>query len=60
MSEVETINNRNLDEYIRTMQELKNEKEMTETNSSLHMKQLQEQISYQTNQLEELKRIKAI
>lgn len=29
ISEVESINNRNLDEYIRTMQELKSEKDFT-------------------------------
>jgi hypothetical protein len=48
IAEVETINNRNLDEYIRSMQDLKGEKDFTETQTSLHMKQLQEQIKYQT------------
>ena len=46
VSEVETINNRNLDEYIRTMQDLKSEKEMTDTQTSIHMRQLQDQIAY--------------
>ena len=48
VAEVETLNNRNLDEYIRSMQELKAEKDFGETQTSLHTKQLQEQLRYQT------------
>ena len=42
ITEVETMNNRNLDEYIRTMQELKNEKDFAQTQSSLQSRHLDE------------------
>ena len=60
ITEVETMNNRNLDEYIRTMQELKNEKDFAQTQSSLQTRHLDEHLNHQTKQLEELRRIKAV
>ena len=39
---------------------MKNDKEMTETQGTIHMKILQETIDHQTEQLEELKRLKSL
>ena len=41
---VERLNERNLEEYLRTINETKMEKEKGETQSSLHMRNLQEKI----------------
>lgn len=40
VSEVESINNRNLDEYLRTMQEMKSDREMIDTQSTARIEQL--------------------
>lgn len=42
VSEVETINNRNLDEYLRTMQEMKSDKDMMDTQSTARIDKLQD------------------
>jgi hypothetical protein len=44
VTEVEKISNKNLDEYLSQMQEIKTEKQMLETQTSQHMKNLQETI----------------
>ena len=52
---VETLNQRNMDEYVRAMQDIKNEKENNETQTSIHMRALQENIEQQTKELEEFR-----
>ena len=53
---VEQLNARNLDEYLKSMQEMKTQKSHGETQSTFRMQALQETIEQQTQQLEELQR----
>ena len=55
VQQIERLNERNLEEYMRTISETKMEKEKVETQSSLHIRNLQEKIDKQTVQLEEIK-----
>ena len=54
--QIETLNQRNLDEYLQQMQEMKTTRNHTETQSSFRIKALQDTIEQQTEQLEELKK----
>ena len=56
VKQVEQLNARNLDEYLKSMQEMKAQKTHGETQSSFRMQALQETIEQQTEQLEELQR----
>ena len=58
--QIETLNQRNLDEYLKQMQEMKSTKNHTETQSSFRIKALQDTIEQQTEQLEELKKEKEL
>ena len=49
---IERMNERNLDEYMRTLQESTMQKEKNETQSSMHIRNLQETIEAQTQELE--------
>ena len=44
VKQVETLNQRNIDEYMRAMSDIKGEKEKNETQTSIHMRALQETI----------------
>ena len=55
MKQIERLNERNLDEYMRDLNETKHAKDKLETQTSLHIRNLQENIDAQTNQLEEFK-----
>ena len=56
--QVEELNARNLDEYLKSMQEMKSQKHHVETQSSFRITALQESIEQQTQQLEDLQRTK--
>ena len=58
--QIETLNQRNLDEYLQQMQEMKSTRNHTETQSSFRIKALQDTIEQQTEQLEELKKEKEL
>ena len=52
---IERMNERNLDEYMRTLQESTMQKEKNETQSSMHIRNLQETIEAQTQELEAIR-----
>ena len=58
--QIETLNQRNLEQYLKEMQEIKATKNHTETQSSFRIQALQDTIEQQTEQLEELKQEKEL